>query len=105
MITIRKTKQFEKLESKYLKKLTPKQIELYKDNLEKFHNWTNDDHYLLNTHPLKWKWLWYDSFTCLKNAWRDDRIIFKIIDWDRNNYESVELVDFELVWDHKIYDM
>lgn len=103
MIEITKTWKFSKMESKYLKKLTPKQIEQYNENLDLFESNSENSHYLLNTHALKGEWKGYESFTCLSNSWRDDRIIFKILKWDNSNYYSVELVEFQLIWDHDIY--
>lgn len=92
------------MELKYLKKLNPKQISLYNENLNLFSEGWNDNHYLLHTHPLKWDFSWYHSFTCLRSWWRDDRIIFKILEWDESKYSEVELVEFELIGDHKIYE-
>lgn len=104
MVKIIKTKTFEKMEEKYLKKLNPKQQNIYNQNIDMFMEGWNNNNYLLHTHSLKWDWSGYHAFTCLRNSWRDDRIVFKILEWNESNYSLVELVEFELVWDHKIYE-
>lgn len=65
------------MEEKYLKKLTPKQQDIYNKNIDLFIQWWSNNNYLLHTHSLTWNWKWYNSFTCLRNSGRDVGLYLK----------------------------